>query len=240
MRTVIFSDRIRKEIKNFPAIDDISYSLENGKEVTPWLSRQVLHPKTAKSDDMFNDWGITHFHLGKFFQNSRQTQRTDALLFAKLEPDFAIFLDVQRHGDWTKRDILRQLLYTAPACMELFEVKGIIGLTRRLEDSDLKTMRESRVNATIEIDGRYFFPPGEGLAASGQSVRFVRWADSLFENIDAIKSNIEKNSAPKHIVKKLTQVISLPVRLGVTLQSGCLVIWDKNRQFGIASIGPFS
>lgn len=49
----------------YPAIEQLKIELERGRDVSSWLSGRVRNRKTdAFVDLMFNDWQISHFHLG--------------------------------------------------------------------------------------------------------------------------------------------------------------------------------
>ncbi|WP_159011374.1 hypothetical protein [Bradyrhizobium sp. S69] len=126
-RTVIVSRKVAALTATYPAIEQLKAELERGRDVSPWLSDRVRKRKEdAFADLMFNDWQISHFHLGSHFVAPDKVERTDECLFVLIKADRAVFLDVKRHGpeNYTAREVLRILLRTSPE--DLPEFKGVI------------------------------------------------------------------------------------------------------------------
>jgi hypothetical protein len=105
-RTVMLSREVAALTATYPAIAQLKTELEAGHDVSPWLSDRVRKRKEDPfADLMFNDWQISHFHLGSYFVAPDKVARTDERLFVLIKADRAVFLDVKGHG----RDS-----YTAP------------------------------------------------------------------------------------------------------------------------------
>jgi hypothetical protein len=68
----------------------------------------------ALADLMFNDWQISHFHLGRLFVSPNKVSRGKLLLFALVKASRAVFLAINPHGAWTATELLRILLRTSP------------------------------------------------------------------------------------------------------------------------------
>ncbi|MCG5076355.1 hypothetical protein L5014_23765 [Paraburkholderia sp. RG36] len=73
-------------------------AVENGASLRPWLSTLVR--KLKKRDELLDDWGIHHFHLGAVpsAKNRDFVARTDEVAFAMVRPDAVYFLVATSHN----------------------------------------------------------------------------------------------------------------------------------------------
>jgi hypothetical protein len=233
-RIVVTSQDVQAKIASYPAILKIRYELEKGGNMSPWLSDSVRKAVSdPKADMMFNDWQIIHFHLGNMFVQSNKISRTDDLLFAFMTSDRAVLLGVHPHGAWALRDILRVLLKTSPKDMERSELKGVAGLTEHYTDNEILKLRQAGVNAIFEMEGRYFFTPGFGITLSKHATRITRLADKLHLMIESSRKALENNSAPQHLLVEISKSVGVPVKLGIKIAAGQLILYDKNRSLNL-------
>ncbi|MBK1695655.1 hypothetical protein [Rhodovibrio salinarum] len=93
-RQVHTSPEVEAKKRQFPAITQVISSLERGDDMTPYLGSSVRGSKATEStaDQLFNDWKINHFHLGRFFEKPDKVDRTQHLLFVLVRADHAIAL----------------------------------------------------------------------------------------------------------------------------------------------------
>jgi hypothetical protein len=233
-RMVTLSPEVQAKLGIYPAIHKIKDELSQGKDVTPWLSDTVrTRQADPKADMMFNDWRIIHFHLGDFFVGKNKVHRTGDLLFAFIADDHVVLLDVQPHGSWAMRDLLRILLRVSPADMTSCEFKGVLGARRSYTDDEILKLRHAGMNAPIDIDGRLFLAPGLGVASSKHSTRLVRAPRVIMRNIEKVRKDFESNTIAKPLLQRVSQSIGTPVRLGVRMEAGQLMLYDKNRNLAI-------
>jgi hypothetical protein len=182
-RTVILSPQIRARLNEFSAIRRIERALAGSGDVSPWLSDRVrLRKSDPLADMMFNDWQISHFHLGNVFVTPKKIGRSrkipgDHLMFAYVAPDRAALLDVLPHGSWAMRDLLRILLGLIPESVP--ELKGIVGLQHNRTDEEILSLRRRGLNTPFEIDGRFFCSPGLGITGSFHATRLMRTLQHL-------------------------------------------------------------
>jgi hypothetical protein len=207
---------------------------EAGRDVSPWLSDRV---RTRKDDEpladlMFNDWQISHFHLGNVFATPKKVgprPKGELLLFAHVKADRVTFLDLHPHGAWTMQQILRVLHQTSPQDMP--EMKGVLGTQMGpLTDAELLQLRRAGVTAPIHLDGKVFLPPGLGISTSGHAARLAMRFNNLSKQIRNIHRRLKDNDLPHSLLRQLI-IIGIPVRLGIKLRSdGCLVLHEKTRR----------
>jgi hypothetical protein len=170
-RHVVVSGECAKHRTTYPAIDAIANELRTGANLMPRLSDSIRKKKAdPKADLMFNDWQIIHFHLGEVFVAPDKVKRSGDLLFAYITNDKAVLLDVQPHGSWAMQSLLRILLQTSPQDMERHEIKGIAGLGTNYTADQVYELRKAGINAPFELEGRFFFSPGLGIATSGRAI----------------------------------------------------------------------
>jgi hypothetical protein len=233
-RAVTLSPEVQAQVANYPAIKKIESELKSGGDITPWLSDSVQKKVSdAKADMMFNDWQIIHFHLGDIFVQPKKIQRTSDLLFAFIAADRAIFLDVQPHGSWGMRDLLRILAKVSPSDMSRSELKGVLGVSTNYTDDELVQLRQAGISTTFELDGRFYMSPGLGVATSKHATRIVLAAQRLERETKGLREAIEKNQLPPHLSKELWANLALPVRLGVKFADGQFILYDKNRNLDL-------
>jgi hypothetical protein len=118
LRVVTVSQDVAARTADYPTIGQLKTELERGEDVSPWLSDRVRKRKEdALADLMFNDWQISHFHLGRLFVSPNKVSRGNLLLFALIKADRAVFLAINPHGAWTATELLRILFRTSPQDM---------------------------------------------------------------------------------------------------------------------------
>jgi hypothetical protein len=240
-RTVIVSQEVVALMDRYPAIEQLKAVFERGGDVSPWLSDRVRKRKEdAFADLMFNDWQISHFHLGSHFVALDKVERTDDRLFALIKADYAVFLDVKGHGreTYTAQEVLRVLLRTSP--QDLPEWKGAIPQPGRSgwSDAELLDLRQAGRAYTVQIDGRLFSPPGLGQSTSKHATRIVvRHLNPLTKAVRGVMRNGLNYPLP---ALPAPVIAPLPARLGVRLRDdGCLVLREKTRAIDVIELLPF-
>lgn len=226
-RRVLISRETQRHLIQYPAIEKIRLALEVGGDVEPWLNR--IHPDgraNYRTDMMFNDWQIIHFHLGSIFQSPTMIRRTGPLLFVHITGAEATILDVQPHGSWTMISLLENLLRTNPTALERYEARGVT--PTRLSNDDYKRVRAGPGNVAIEVGGRAFFVGG-GMVASGHASRLWRYHDQFFLMIEKIHKDFESDRIDQNLKLAIYSRLGIPVLLGAHYCDGAMAIIDKNR-----------
>lgn len=241
-RKVIVSEQVSARMAAYPAIRRLKTEFAVGRDVSPWLSDRVRNRKDdPMADLMFNDWQVSHFHLGDLFVSQSKVgprPKGELLLFALVKADRVTFLDLYPHGAWTMQQILRVLLQTSPQDMP--EMKGILGTqSGGLTDAEHLKARQGGITAPIHIDGRVFLPPGLGVSNSGHATRLVLLFNNLSKQIRHVHGLLKDNNLPQQFLRKLA-IVGLPARLGIKLRDdGCLIIHEKTRAIELLALPPF-
>jgi hypothetical protein len=242
-RKVIVSEQVAARMAAYPAIKRLKTEFAVGRDVSPWLSDRVRNRKDdPMADLMFNDWQVSHFHLGNVFVSRSKVgprPQGELLLFALVKANRVTFLDLHPHGAWAMQQILHVLLQTSPQDMP--EMKGVLGPRSgggRTDEEHLK-LRQSGLTAPIHLDGRMFLPPGLGVSTSGHATRIVFLFNNLSKQIRHIQGLFKDNNLPQQLLRKLA-IVGVPARLGVKLRDdGCLIIHEKTRAIELLALQPF-
>jgi hypothetical protein len=243
-RQVKVSQQVLAYMGNYPAIGRLKALFKSGGDVSPWLSDSVRKRKDDPlADLMFNDWQISHFHLGNIFIGPDKVgprPKGEMLLFALVKADHVTFIDLYQHGAWTTQQILRELLRTSPN--ELPEMKGVLGLQRGgYTDDELLLLRKGGITAPIQLDSKVFLPPGLGVSTSRHATRLALAFNSLKREIHNLRLQLKNNSLPYPLLRQLAVVTFIPPRLGITLRDdGCLRLYEKNRALDLAVMPPLA
>jgi hypothetical protein len=233
-RQVIISRQVQSKLAAYPAIDRIRSALRDGEDVSAWLSRKLTSgARNHRSDMMFNDWQITHFHLSRVFSKPDMISGTSDLLYAHVTSQCVTFLDVRPHNLWAAQDILHILLQTRPDAMERMEGKGALPPYKSYTDDELLQARIGGVSVPIiAIDGRPFMLLG--ISSSGHADRIVLFYNILERTIRFFIENAAQNKLDTHMAIQIASLIGVPVRLGISFDPcGAFLIYDKNRNLPI-------
>lgn len=211
-RKVMISKEFKcpEELKN--GLNLLKEKIEKGEDIHPYLSKKILD--LSYHDDLLNDWGIYHLHLGtEIDKNTKFIKRTEPLLFARFDEGHVYFINIYTHGAWTKQKMIRILHENWPESIERFRMKGIESVTPKLTDKQYAMLRKSHVSTFVELEkGVLYFPIGMGYMSSGHSTEVIRlcnhYSKILYkyekyvkESIVSIVNLIEKGG--KNISNKL-------------------------------------
>jgi hypothetical protein len=235
-RVIITSPQVGTKLSAFPVIHRIERALATGGDVSPWLSDDVRKQKSdPKADMLFNDWQISHFHLGNVSVTPHTVKvgRTRPLLFAYVGADSAVFLDVQPHRTWAMRDLLRILRDLSPESMP--ELKGVLGTQGKRTEQEILWLRKAGLSTLIEIDGRFFFPAC-GTSSSLHATRLVKALHDLRKTIAHVRFQLVSANLGPSVRREVAQMLAVPLRLGVRLIGGQLIVLDKVRGFPLATM----
>lgn len=173
--------------------------IEKGGDLLPHQSKKVVLDPTY-NDMLLNDWGIRHFHLGTSLDNNGWIERTGVLLYARLTPHTAYFLDVRNHKSFVDQELLRILNRNWPSQLEPFR-QSKIDSAPELSDEQIKKARKCGMVVAQTIDGDVYLPPGGGYSCSRRHIGAVRWVDIRKAALETLENQIEQEAVP-HLQNK--------------------------------------
>ncbi len=230
------------------ALEIIEEKIENGEDINPYLSKGIrwvvdMHPKrTRNRDALLDSWGIKHIHLGSQIESNGFAERSGPILFVKFDDENAYFLLIKRHGSksnrrhdpWNNQFLIDILHKNWSESINDYEAKvEVIKAT----DDEIKQWKKGNVNvAATTKNGTIYFPPGGGVASSGDNIQNVRICYHIFGVIDANEKWLRDNFTEfietlkrngKNIKKPLDfQLVSFEF-IGINLK---IEVLEKNSQ----------
>lgn len=162
------------------ALGRLTEVIENGGDLVPYMSKQVIDPSI--NDGLLNDWGIYHFHLNLEKDTAtRFIKRSDWLLLAFFNDEGAYFLNIYPHKKpflWTHMKLVKILQNNWPDLIEKNRLKGVVGLSEKLDDESYAKLRKANALTFVELgENEVYGLIGGGYATDGSSIDAVRTAD---------------------------------------------------------------
>lgn len=193
-RKILISKEFKYPRKFKKVLDKIKKEIENGEDITKYLSTKILD--LNYHDSLLNDWDVHHLHLGDrpHNKNNKFVNRTGPLLFVRFTHDTAYFIKVYSHGSWAKQEIIKIIHNNWPDSIEQFRLKDVISTSTKISDDDYKSIRKANISTLVEVDeGVVYFPIGMGYALSGHSVEAVRLSMRYIRRLDECENFIREN-----------------------------------------------
>lgn len=193
-RVVHVAENFKVAKKYSTVINTIKSDLEHGRPVNKRLSRKIRENKVY-TDDLLADWGIHHLHLGEtLIPNGRNRglfKGNKELLFVFVTNDAAYLIGVFDHHSWTKNEVLETVYDNWPRLIDKYELKGVVGLARKVTEQDRYELRTANVNTPVEIRGKFFMGPGGGLTTGGVGSHDVSKANMLIRAAEEIEKWVD-------------------------------------------------
>lgn len=180
--------------------EDLIKKFENGADVNPHLS--TLTAKLDKTDKMFFDWGINHFHLGTEIMKNGFVKRTGPVAYTVVRDNDVYVVAVEKHGHWSDKNLLTIIDRDWPYLIQHARVEGTF--EKDFNSQEIGELRNANVNVGVTLDnGHSYISPGLGYAGDGSWMQAVlrlieinkifqkihRYFDEKLEINDAYKDN---------------------------------------------------
>ncbi|MER2058058.1 MAG: hypothetical protein ABTA16_04495 [Niallia sp.] len=159
----------------------------------PFFSKRIVD--LDYDDDLLNDWGIHHLHLGTTLESNGFVNRTGPVLFARFDEQNTYLINVWSHGNWTNQDMICIIHNNWPESIEDYRLKEVTGLDQSVTDRDIQIARKAHSMLFIEPEpGVIYVPPGMGLTSAGTGIEVIRvsdyYADLMMTYEDVIRDSI--------------------------------------------------
>lgn len=200
-RKVLISKQFKYNPKFKVVINNIIQKIESGENITSYLSKNITN--LDYNDPLLNDWDIHHLHLGSKpdSENPKFIDRTGPLLFVRFTEDIAYFINVYKHGDWTKQEMVRIIHENWAESIKLFKMNDVISLEYNVTDDDYANFRKNNISTFVEIEkGVVYFPLGRGYSLSGHSTQVIMDKIHYFRTLENYEKWIKEHIG--EIVKK--------------------------------------
>lgn len=208
--------------------------IQEGDDLNPYLTRKIKN--IYDGDGLLYDWGIFHLHLGIKVEEDGFIERTGPLLYAKFDRENAYLIGVYSHGKWTMQELIRIIHDNWPESIKNYRLDGVMGLEIPITEMDRKHLRNACWNVPIELEpGVVYIGPGDGFAASGDSVEAVEKSMDTFSFLTDLQTEIKEN--PELFINSTfgrTDLIrnnSLEFEMIKKDGRGNLIVYEKNNRF---------
>ncbi|MFM0616262.1 hypothetical protein PQR37_19545 [Paraburkholderia nemoris] len=177
----------------------LARAVESGTTLRPCLSTLVR--KLNERDDLLDDWGIHHFHLGNASHEKRAdfVARTDEVAFAMVRADAVYFLTATSHDPaaapfvWTETGLMDIVHRNWPALIATSRMPlngQVLTAEKRAE------LRQCRVNASVTVsDGTVYYAPGGGMMSNGDGGTDYIYQMQLLRRLDHLEATIGQHEA---------------------------------------------
>ncbi len=196
----------------------IQLDVSTGKDITPHLSVGINKRPTIP-DQMLNDWGVYHLHLGKELdsKNPDFIKRTGPILFAAITEDFFYAINIYPHNDWCNNTVLNIINNNWPEILSEKKVDSTFATS--LSTDAIKTLRRRNSNVVTTLaDGTSYLAIGGGLMVSGMNMKARIICDTHYRGYKQIQNDFTNNTIYKIIPELKKRGYRDAMKLVVTLK----------------------
>ena len=221
------------------ALSEIERKVERGENINPYLSRKL--PNLSANDELLNDWGIQHLHLGSSLITKKKNrgfiEGTPELLFVYFDEQSAYFIVIGDHESFGDQELLEILHDNWPEILEKFKAPNIKSvIPDDLTKKQRYQMRKAGYNLGVNVmrDGTAYVMVGGGIMWSGDNTldvdgtnRLHTWAHRQTNNLRDLVPVMAAGLRARH---RLEIVESITLRLIVEgrFDSRWFLIDDNN------------
>lgn len=238
-RPVAFSDKF--PVANLPdetrkGLQQLIERFEQGADVNPYQGRGLIRhhdtsgeAKHARTDLLFADWGILHFHLttkpirsGRFF-----SEPDDYLAFCLVGGNVVAFLDVLRHPEkvgFANLDLFDTMARGWPDFMDQFKIRGqLLQSGEPLTTTQVSEFREAGVGVFYNFDGSVYGSPGGGVTSASTPRRLTLACDQISAWVRALATLVDDPAGQFRTHSTVAAVANPEFRLGIGSSGLCVV-----------------
>ncbi|MGC4063732.1 MAG: hypothetical protein QM784_03640 [Polyangiaceae bacterium] len=178
----------------------LRHKISEGGDLRPHQSRWTQ--QGFKRDDLFNDWGIHHLHLGRRLRDDGLVERTAPVLFGVFRPDDAFILSLEDHGSahpllWSDARHLQVIASNWPHLLRPFATEETDAHGLRASPREIQRARREGIPLTFMLDNDVAYnPPGGGVHPSGHGNRAVAVAEQFRNRVAEAQAAAVANFEP--------------------------------------------
>lgn len=198
-RRVVFSDKFpvpQLPVNAQDALDQLIRLMEEGGDINPYQGRGLLKNDVSRelrknrTDLLWADWGIAHFHLDakpipsdRFFSFP-----ADHLVFCIVDAGTVALVDVLRHpsGDgFSDLSLIETVHRNWPGYMERFKLKGVLPGSS-LSQSEIHSLREGGISPFLVLGDSVYASPGMGITSASTPTKVTLTMNRLRDTVDEL------------------------------------------------------
>ncbi|HOP11859.1 MAG TPA: hypothetical protein PK629_10250 [Oscillospiraceae bacterium] len=202
-RKVLYSKEFKCPAGYEQILDQIVYKIEKGCSLKEYQSKMIAN--ADYNDTLFNQWKIQHLHLGQGYDKDGFINRSDYLLFALFEDEYAYLINIYPHKDnlvFYHKELLEIIDFNWPQFTKnSFEGKLYTGNSSGfiIGDEDRKELWKSNISTPTQLSNdRLFLSINGGSSSDWTSTSAI---------LDSIKSRKYIKECQKRIISCLDSII---------------------------------
>lgn len=218
-RNVIWSQElsarsISTEFKT--AIEFITTESEAGNNLTRFMSTRM--EDASYTDELVNDWGIVHFHLGNPVPNKESlkkklasfVRREDPLLFAYPTNATIYLIDMLSHGAWTEKNMIEIIHKQWPHIIAKYKQSQARAGRIVPDETMIKMLRRAGVSYPLVLsDGTVYLSPGGGYTSTRSSATAIDRANHLFNTLKPLDEYFRANA--EDVLQKINKQLGTSI-----------------------------
>ncbi len=200
-RSVLKSREFTCPAEREVGLEQLEKEIQNGSDLRPYLSKKIID--TDYNDNLLNDWGIYHLHLGENIEGSGFIERKGPVLFVRFDKKNAYFIDIRGHNSWEEQRFIQIIHDNWPQTIDEFRYPAETTLTYHATDNDVNNLRSAKINSPIGVsDGTIYSGIGGGFASNGVSIdvvslmsetkrKIIGWQKSIQVDVERLVKDAE-------------------------------------------------
>jgi hypothetical protein len=202
-------------------------SIEEGKDLKPFLSRDILKKKRPdKNDGLLNSWGIQHLHF--------RVDGTHQLLFCVITNNTVFMIQTLPHDAeflWVNTLLVQILHDNWPELIARAKHSGLCA--EDIPAAERQALRGYNANFPVTVaDGTVYLPLAGGTMASGDSQEDLVNCDKIFHELKFWQETIELNALSIRSALNMPTSQKLTVRMAFDNRVCCFYEPTKAARLG--------
>lgn len=247
-RQVVFSKKFPK--RNLPtstktALENVVRLIKKGGDINPYQGRGLTlrndisgERNETRTDLLWADWGIHHFHLSnKPIPSSQYYSRpADFLAFCLVGGNLVAFIDVLPHPDkegFANPELIHTVASNWPDYMKQFRVNGIAS-NHKYTQAEIHTLRTNGVAPCLNINGVVYMCLGMGISSASTPMKITVACDHVREYAGYLAALVCEPEGPFRTPE--ISDLSVPPNFSITPTPSGLSVYES--QTGCAFLLP--
>lgn len=199
-RKVLIVPELEKSIKEHYKKIELETIIEytrKGQNLNIFLSAKIIELKYI--DHLNSEWKIFHFHLGgiekRHKPNKKFVKRSNNLLFAYIDNDYAVFLGIDKHENaFANIKWLEILEKNFPFMLSKYKPIDMPEVKTNFSSSDREKLWNNGVSTGfINLNGTTYLSPGIGKVTNGYNVDIILKCNSIMKWVQNVELVILNN-----------------------------------------------
>lgn len=173
-----------------------------GRNLNRYISDRIMQAEVT--DDLLNDWNISHFHLTRRFRGDGFAKRSDYQIFAWVTDECVYMIQIYAHNEkylYSKQEMLKIVENNWPELLEPHRIKGCTRVQETFDDETYSKLRNAHVGIIIQTEeNKVYSMIGGGYMSDGSSGEAMH---------HAIFWNNHMKKLEKYVIENMRNIVSV-------------------------------